>query len=248
MGNFLFLAANLSLNLFFFCALFDVFLGSWCCRQWLWWIQHWLGARSSNCWEKITVHERRRWSPQGKVSNIMAWMIAMMVGLAMARKPWASHAGVHHHSLTESWANLANILAHVAWLSLTCHWMSFVFVAWLSLTCHWMSFVFVALLVLFLAQVAILGLVHHPFHVVDASMPSFLANLFVLIVCCLWVASSSILCPSFAIACLCCPCNSYGLILTCIGSLFFWFGPWHQFRLSLLASWVDSLMSLSSLS
>ena len=38
---------------------------------------------------------------------------------------------------------------------------------------------FVALLVLFIANVIILGLVHFLFHVMDAPVPCFLANLFV---------------------------------------------------------------------
>ena len=74
----------------------------------------WLGAWSSSHWEKGVVHDRKRWSPQGKVSKHMDCMLDKMVGLAMARKPWASHAGAHHHSSTESWASFASISAYVA--------------------------------------------------------------------------------------------------------------------------------------
>ena len=134
MSNFLFLAANLSLNLFFFCALLDIFLGRWFWWWHLQWIQCWLGASSSSCWEKSMVHERKRWNPKGKVSEKMACMIVKMVGSAMARKPWARHAGAHHHLSTGSWTNLTGISTSVAWLALTCHWMS-----WFLLPC-WSCF------------------------------------------------------------------------------------------------------------
>ena len=81
--------------------------------------------------------------------------------------------------------------------------------------------VFVALLVLFLAQAAILGLVHLPFHVVDAPVPHFLANLLVFWFVVLgWyrlpffvLLLQSLVCVVLAILMV------VPLILTCIGSL-----------------------------
>ena len=159
MGIFLFPLVSLSLSLFFFHTLFDVFLGScqcWWHSQWIW---HWQGALWSRFWEKSTIKERRKWSPHGKVSKKMACISATMVGLAMARKPWASHAWAHHHSLTESLANFASIFAYVAFLTLT------------------YLLTFIGFLVLFLTKVTILRLVQCPFHVVYAPVLCFLTYL-----------------------------------------------------------------------
>ena len=68
------------------------------------------------------VHERK--SSQGKVSKIMACMVATMACMVKAKNLCASHAEAHHHSSMESWANLASILAYVAQLAMTCHRMS----------------------------------------------------------------------------------------------------------------------------
>ena len=97
----------------------------------------------------------------------MACINATMVGLAMNRKPWASHAGVQHHLSMKSRANLAN-LTHpdLPLVVLT----------------------FVALLVLFLAKVAILGLVHCPFHITHLNHSLILQSSHIIMECGIWNA------------------------------------------------------------
>ena len=141
------------------------------------------------------VHERRRWSPQGKISRTMACMIVKMVGSAMARK------------LPTPVGQLGQ---QVGIGCLTCPELSL------------NVLIFDALLVLFLAKVPIHRLVHSPFHVVDAPVPCYFANLFVFRFVVLWwqpipffiLLLKALVCVILAVLAdvLC--------IITCIGFLF----------------------------